>query len=256
MDNNKPLMAQIDLNRLPRHIGIIMDGNGRWAKKRFLPRIVGHREGVKVVDRIVTLCRHLNIPALTLYAFSNENWHRPAQEITALMDILVIYLQKEVGRMLKEDIRFNTIGNIDELPDFVKKIVDKTSKETSHNNGMTLTLALSYGSRDEIIRACKQIAVNVHAGDIDIDDINYELFERFLDTKDLPDLDLLIRTSGELRISNFLLWQLAYAELYFSKRLWPDFREEDLLYSIIEFQKRERRFGMTHEQLKMVKGCT
>ena len=243
------LLKQVDINNLPKHIAIIMDGNGRWAKKRFLPRIAGHRAGVKTVDRIVTICRKIGIKALTLYSFSEENWSRPKNEINALMEILKRYLKKELDRMLKEDIRFNTIGTIDNLPLSAQKIIQDAKERTKNNEGMVLTLALSYGSRSEIVDAVREIASDIKKNKISVEDITLGLFQSYLYTKDLPEPDLLIRTSGELRISNFLLYQIAYAELYFTDLLWPDFKEDDLLKAVIEFQKRERRFGMTGEQI-------
>ncbi|MCH8156408.1 MAG: isoprenyl transferase [Nitrospinae bacterium] len=246
---NSPLLEKIDLSRLPRHIAVIMDGNGRWAKKHSLPRVQGHWEGVKTVDRIVTLCRKLDIEALTLYSFSDENWSRPPSEISVLMKILDHYLKKEMERMKRENIRFNTIGHIDELPEEIQKIVSRAKDYTQESSGMMLTLALSYGGRQEILDAVRQVAAKVRAGDLRVEDIDYSVFENFLYTNSLPDLDLLIRTSGELRISNFLLYQIAYTELHYSKVLWPEFQEEDLLKAIIDYQGRERRFGMIQEQI-------
>ena len=243
------LLKQVDINNLPKHIAIIMDGNGRWAKKRFLPRIAGHRAGVKTVDRIVTICRKIGIKALTLYSFSEENWSRPKNEINALMEILKRYLKKELDRMLKEDIRFNTIGTIDNLPLSAQKIIQDAKERTKNSKGMVLTLALSYGSRSEIVDAVREIASDIKKNKISVEDITPGLFQSYLYTKGLPEPDLLIRTSGELRISNFLLYQIAYAELYFTDLLWPDFKEDDLLKAVIEFQTRERRFGMTGEQI-------
>ena len=243
------LLKQVDINNLPKHIAIIMDGNGRWAKKRFLPRIAGHRAGVKTVDRIVTICRKIGIKALTLYSFSEENWSRPKNEINALMEILKRYLKKELDRMLKEDIRCNTIGTIDNLPLSAQKIIQDAKERTKNSKGMVLTLALSYGSRSEIVDAVREIASDIKKNKISVEDITLGLFQSYLYTKDLPEPDLLIRTSGELRISNFLLYQIAYAELYFTDLLWPDFKEDDLLKAVIEFQARERRFGMTGEQI-------
>ncbi len=248
---NPALLKQIDINSLPKHIAIIMDGNGRWAKKRFLPRIAGHRAGVKTVDRIVTICRKIGIKALTLYSFSEENWSRPKNEINALMEILKRYLKKELDRMLKEDIRFNTIGTIDNLPSSAQKIIQDAKERTKNSKGMVLTLALSYGSRSEIVDAVREIASDIKKNKISVEDITPGLFQSYLYTKGLPEPDLLIRTSGELRISNFLLYQIAYAELYFTDLLWPDFKEDDLLKAVIEFQTRERRFGMTGEQITL-----
>lgn len=242
------LLAQIDRARLPRHIAIVMDGNGRWAKRRSLPRIVGHREGVKSVDDIVTTCRKLHIPALTLYAFSTENWGRTRTEVNALMRILREYLRKELNRMLQENIRFNTIGRITDFPDTIQALISEVREKTKQNDGMIFTLALSYGARTEIVEAVQKLTHDVQHGLITPEQIDAHLFENYLYTAGLPELDLLIRTSGELRISNFLLWQIAYTELYFTPVLWPDFRGNDLLKAIIAFQKRERRFGLTQEQ--------
>ena len=247
---------QIDPNKLPRHIAIIMDGNGRWARKRSLPRIAGHRAGVQTVDRIVTACREKGIAALTLYAFSEENWRRPAMEINALMRILKEYLLKETPRMMREDIRFNTIGMITELPEFAQETIAKTKEKTKDNKSMVFTLALSYGSQREIVEAARRLAFKVSAGELDPKQIDQALFEKELFTCGLPEPDLLIRTSGEYRISNFLLYQLAYTELYFTETLWPDFNEEKLLEALEEFGKRERRFGLTGEQMAKKKRLT
>ena len=246
---NSLLIEKIDLTQMPRHIAIIMDGNGRWAKKNSLPRIQGHWEGVKTVDCIVTLCRKLDIEALTLYSFSDENWNRPPAEISALMKILDHYLNKELKRMKDENIRFNTIGQIEELPEEIQTLITNTKNYTRDCNGMTLTLALSYGGRQEILKSVQQIAEKVRTGELRVEDIDYSIFENFLQTKSLPDPDLLIRTSGEIRVSNFLLYQIAYTEFHYTQVLWPEFKEEDLLHAIIDFQKRERRFGMTQEQI-------
>jgi undecaprenyl diphosphate synthase len=226
-----------------------MDGNGRWAKKGFLARVEGHREGVKTVDRVVSLCVKLRIEALTLYSFSDENWNRPPSEVSALMKILDYYLRKELDRMKRENIRFNTIGRIEELPLEIRNLVHETKEATKHNTGLILTLALSYGSRKEILEAVKKTAAKVRDGSLRVEDIDFPEFESHLYTQDLPELDLLIRTSGEQRISNFLLYQIAYTELHFTDVLWPDFTEDDLLRAIIDFQKRERRFGLIKEQI-------
>jgi undecaprenyl diphosphate synthase len=239
---------QIDLARLPRHVGIIMDGNGRWAKKRFLPRIAGHREGVKAVDRVVSHARRMGIKALTLYSFSSENWNRPRSEIEALMEILGEYLKRELRRMIREDIRFNAIGHLEELPEFAQDIIRSSTAETAQRQGMVLTLALSYGSRQEIVDAAKKIASEVRAGKIEPENVEESDIARFLYTTDLPELDLLIRTSGEIRLSNYLLWQAAYAELYFTDVYWPDFEEKDLEEAVHTFQSRIRKFGLTEDQ--------
>lgn len=238
----------IDPERLPAHIAIIMDGNGRWAKNRFLPRAAGHREGAKTVDRIVTYCRQIGVKALTLYSFSSENWRRPRGEINALMGILKRYLNKELARMIEEGIKFNVIGDLGALPAEAKKAVLKTMEKTSGMTDMTLTLALSYGSRDEITRAVKKIAQDAKDGLISPDDVSEDAISARLDTHGLPDPDLLIRSGGDIRLSNFLMWQSAYTELYFTDRLWPDFTAKDIRDAVISFQKRERRFGMTGEQ--------
>ena len=246
---NSSLLEKLDLAQMPRHIAVIMDGNGRWAKKNSLPRIQGHWEGVKTVDRIVSLCRKLDIEALTLYSFSDENWSRPPAEIKTLMKILDHYLNKELDRMKNENIRFHAIGQLEDLPPEIQKLIAHTKDYTKDCDGMTLTLALSYGGRQEILKSVQQIADKVHAGELLVEDIDYSVFEKFLQTRSLPDPDLLIRTSGEMRISNFLLYQIAYTELHYTKVLWPEFEEDDLLHAIIDFQNRERRFGMTQEQI-------
>ena len=246
---SSPLLEKLDLTQMPRHIAMIMDGNGRWAKKNSLPRIQGHWEGVKTVDRIVSLCCKLDIEALTLYSFSDENWNRPPVEINTLMKILDHYLNKELERMKNKNIRFHTIGQIEELPLEIQKLLAHAKNYTKDCEGMTLTLALSYGGRQEILKSVQQIANKVRTGELRVEDIDYSVFESFLQTNSLPELDLLIRTSGEMRISNFLLYQIAYTELHYTKVLWPEFKEEDLFRAIIDFQKRERRFGMTQEQI-------
>jgi undecaprenyl diphosphate synthase len=243
------LLVKIDKGKLPHHIAIVMDGNGRWAQRRLLPRNAGHRAGVTAVDEVVTTAHKLGISCLTLYALSTENWSRPRHEIRALMGILRIYLRKELKRMVRENIRFNTIGRIDDLPDAVQGLLHDTLQQTRHNDGMVFTLALSYGSRMEIIDAVKRIARAVQCGALHPEEITPMAFGEYLYTAGLPDPDLLIRTGGELRLSNFLLWQTSYTELYFTEVLWPDFRGDDLLRSIIDYQQRERRFGQTHEQV-------
>ncbi len=247
------LRDQIDPTKLPHHIAIIMDGNGRWARQRRLPRIAGHREGVRSVDKVVTACREIGVSALTLYAFSMENWNRPRAEIRALWIILREYLKRELERMMRENIRFNTIGWTGDLPPSAQQVLAEIKTKTARNDRMTLTLALSYGSRQEILRAVQALCEAVEKGEISPEDVP-QRFEGFLDTADLPDPDLLIRTSGERRISNFLLWQLAYTELYFTDVLWPDFRAPELYRAILDYQSRERRFGLTREQLVSHKG--
>ena len=246
---NTALQEKIVPNRLPRHVAIIMDGNGRWAQNHSLPRIEGHWAGVKVVDRIVTLSRELKLEALTLYSFSDENWNRPSVEIDTLMKILDFYLKKELKRMKDENIRFNTIGHVEDLPESIQNLISHSKEETSGNTGMILTLALSYSGRQEIIDAVKNIANQVRLGQVRPEEIDLSLFESFLSTYPIPDPDLIIRTSGERRISNFLLYQSAYTELHFNNVLWPDFSNDDFLSAIIDFQSRDRRFGMTQEQI-------
>jgi len=243
------LQEKIDPRQLPRHIAVIMDGNGRWAQKNSLPRVEGHWAGVKVVDRIVTLGCKLNLEALTLYSFSDENWNRPSEEIGTLMKILDFYLKKELKRMKEENIQFNTIGRIEDLPVSIQKLIQFSIDETRKNTGMILTLALSYGGRQEIMDAVKKVAQMLKDEKISIEEINSSLFESFLSTHPIPDPDLLIRTSGERRISNFLLYQIAYTELHYNNVLWPDFTEEDFLNAIVDYQSRDRRFGMTQEQI-------
>ena len=244
------LLMKIDKDKLPRHIAIVMDGNGRWAQRRYLPRNAGHRAGVVAVDDVVTTARRLGISCLTLYALSTENWARPLQEIRALMGILRIYLRKELKRLVRENIRFHTIGRMQNLPEPVQDLLTGTMMQTSQNDGMILTLALSYGSRTEIIDAVKRIIDAVQRGEVRSEEITPAAFDSYLYTAGLPDPDLLIRTGGERRLSNFLLWQSPYTELYFTEVLWPDFRGDDLLRSILDYQQRERRFGMTHDQVR------
>ncbi|HEC31434.1 MAG: isoprenyl transferase [Deltaproteobacteria bacterium] len=242
-------LDQIDLNKLPRHIAIIMDGNGRWARRRLMNRIHGHREGAKSVRAVVTTCRKLNIPYLTLYAFSKENWRRPAQEINALWDLLLEYIDSQLPEMLEKGIRLNTIGDEEGLPERVIKALDFAKEKTSKNKDMVVNLAINYGGRQEIIAGIKKLVQEVMNNQVNPDDINMELFSGYLFTGRQPDPDLLIRTSGEFRISNFLLWQLAYTEIYVTPVLWPDFREKELIEAIKDYQRRERRFGRTSDQL-------
>ena len=240
---------QLDLTKLPRHIAIIMDGNGRWARKRLMNRIHGHREGAKSVRAAVTTCRKLNIPYLTLYAFSKENWRRPAQEVNALWDLLLEYIDKQLPEMLEKRIRLNTIGDEEGLPERVVKALDDAKEKTSKNTDMVVNLAINYGGRQEIITGIKKLLRAVAEDKILPEDITMETFSDYLFTSGQPDPDLLIRTSGEFRISNFLLWQLAYTEIYVTPVLWPDFREKELVEAIKDYQKRERRFGRTSDQL-------
>lgn len=243
------LKAQLDLNKLPQHVAIIMDGNGRWAKGKGKLRIFGHNQGVESVRQVVEAAVEIGIPYLTLYAFSTENWNRPKLEVTALMEILVSAINKETKTLMKNGVRLNAIGNIDQLPRSCSALLRKTIEKTSGNTNCTLTLALSYSSRQEIVETTKRIVKRVVDREIEIEDIDAELFGDNLQTAGIPDPELMIRSSGEQRISNFLLWQLAYSELYFVKKLWPDFKKEDFYEAIIAYQKRERRFGLTSEQL-------
>lgn len=244
------LLQQIDKNSLPKHIAIIMDGNGRWAKQRGKLRVFGHQNGKKAVQHTVENCARLGVECLTLYAFSTENWNRPKMEVEALMQLLVSAIKNEIEKLKKNNIRLQFIGNISVLPDSVKKQVHEAVAYTSECTGMTLTIALSYGSREELTNVFKNICDKVKNNIISIDDIDESVINEHLYTNQLPDVDLLIRTSGEQRISNFLLWQIAYAELYFTEVLWPDFKDEDLYQAIISYQNRERRFGKTSEQIK------
>jgi len=240
---------KIDRNSLPRHIAVIMDGNGRWAKQRGRLRVFGHENGVKAVREITEASAEIGIEYLTLYAFSTENWKRPKYEVDALMKLLVKTINQETPTLMKNDIRLLTIGDTESLDKSTGKELEQAVTKTAGNNRMSLILALSYSSRWEIVKAVKEIARNVKNDLITVDDINQDVFCNYLTTKQIPDPELLIRTSGEYRISNFLLWQIAYAELYFSPKLWPDFRKEDLYEAIFSFQNRERRFGMISEQL-------
>ncbi|MDO8461625.1 MAG: isoprenyl transferase [Deltaproteobacteria bacterium] len=242
-------MTELDFKKLPQHIAIIMDGNGRWAKKRDLPRIEGHRRGTEAVEEITTYCRELGVRYLTLYSFSMENWARPTDEIEALMDLLTSFLVAKREKLIKNEIRLETIGDISRLPDSVKRELSISKEATAHLNKMVLVLALSYSSRDEIIRAVNKLLKERGAGTFKDNFVSQEQFSSYLDTRDMPDPDLLIRTSGEKRISNFLLWQSAYTELYFSPVSWPDFNREELVRAIEAYQVRERRFGKTSEQV-------
>ena len=242
-------MTKIDQDNLPQHIAIIMDGNGRWAKQHAIGRIRGHKRGAQAVRAAVRTCREIGIKYLTLFAFSIENWGRPTKEVEGLMSLLEEYLEKELKELHKKGIKLTTIGDIDQLKPSVKEKIISAKKITANNDQMVLNLALSYGSRDEIIGAVKKIVQDSQNGKIKSGDINKEIFSKYLNTCEMPDPDLLIRTSGEYRISNFLLWQLAYTELYFTPVLWPDFKKEDIFKAIASYQKRERRFGLTSDQL-------
>ena len=240
---------RIDLSRLPRHVAVIMDGNGRWAKEHGKPRIFGHRNGVKAVREITEAAAEIGVPFLTLYAFSTENWNRPAMEVSALMDILVSTIREELETMNKNNIRLGVIGDIDRLPPLTRKALLEGIEKTKDNTRMTLTLALNYSARWEITEAMRNAAKLVSEGKLSSTDIDEAKVSSLLATSHMPDPELLIRTSGEHRISNFLLWQIAYTELYFSDVYWPDFEREDFYNAIIDFQHRERRFGKISEQL-------
>ena len=244
--NSKPIsgaLADLDVEKLPLHIAIIMDGNGRWAKKRLLNRIQGHEKGAQTVRKIVEASREIGIQVLTLYAFSTENWQRPKSEVSALMFLLKKFLTSETKNLLENNIRLNAIGEIERLPENVRSALQKAMDATRHNSGMLLNLALSYGGRREITRAVRKIAEKAVAGEIHTGDITEQLVAEHLYNAQTPDPDLLIRTSGEKRISNFLLWQIAYAEIFITDSLWPDFDREEFIHIIKAYQSRERRFG-------------
>lgn len=235
--------SRIDPQKLPVHIAIIMDGNGRWANERGLKRIEGHRKGGEVVDDITTYAREIGIRYLTLYAFSTENWHRDPEEVSFLMNLLYDFLQEKREKILKNNIRLNAIGNLGDLPDFVRERLFSLMSESSHNSEMVLTLALSYGARSEILNAVRNIANDVVSGKLNISEIDEKRFSEYLYTKDIPDPDILLRTGGEKRVSNFLLYQISYSEFIFVDKKWPDFTPADLEDAIVEFQNRQRRFG-------------
>ncbi len=242
---------EINTHTLPAHIAVIMDGNGRWAKMQGKLRTFGHESGVKAVRETVEACAELGVPYLTMYAFSTENWNRPQYEINALMTLLVSTISKETKTLMDNNIRLESIGDIESLPKKCQRELKEAKEKTAANSRMTLVLALSYSSRWEITNAVKNIAARVELGEIKSEDITEKMISNYLTTSGMPDPELLIRTSGEHRISNFLLWQISYAELYFTDKLWPDFRKEDLYDAIVSFQQRERRFGKTSEQLNL-----
>ncbi|WP_298363414.1 isoprenyl transferase [uncultured Lutibacter sp.] len=246
------LKAQILKNKIPQHIAIIMDGNGRWAKLKNKPRVYGHKNGVNSVREAIESCGELGIKYLTLYAFSTENWNRPKLEVKTLMSLLVSSLKKELKTLQKNNIKLRTIGNLNDLPKSVQKELIEVIEKTKNNTALNLTLALSYGSRDEIVNVIRNISKKVVNNDLAIEEINENIINNHLYTFSLPDVDYLIRTSGEKRISNFLLWQIAYAEMYFTDTLWPDFKKENLFNAILEYQNRERRFGKTSEQIEKI----
>jgi len=239
-------LGSIDKSKLPRHIAIIMDGNGRWAKARGMPRVYGHKKGVDTAKRIIEKTWELGIPYLSLFAFSKENWERPRDEVETLFFLLEVYLDKELPDMQKKGIRFRAVGDVDAFPDRLKIKIREVEEATRKNNRLNLCLALNYGGKQEILSAVKKIAKAIKRGSIEPEELDESLFRNFLHTKDIPDPDLLIRTSGEMRISNFYLFQLAYTELYFTPVCWPDFNEEEYMKALLDYQKRERRFGRVH----------
>lgn len=243
------MKEHIDRSNLPQHIAVIMDGNGRWAKRQGAARVFGHRNAIKAVREVTEGCAELGVKYLTLYAFSTENWNRPKFEVDALMHLLVHTIRDEIKTLMDNNVRLDTIGNTESLPKDCQRELQEAMRATENNNGLTLVLALSYSGRWEILEAVRQIAAEVQAGQIEVNDINEAMFGKYLATRNMPDPELMIRTSGEMRISNFLLWQLAYSELYIPDVLWPDFRREHLYEAIISYQKRERRFGKISEQL-------
>lgn len=234
---------------IPQHIAIIMDGNGRWARKRGLPRVAGHRRGVETVREMVETCTELGVKFLTLYTFSTENWKRPVQEVSTLMRLIVSSLQNETNELHANNVKLNTIGNIKQLPEVVQDELKQALEKTKENTALTLNLALSYSGRWEITKAVQQICEKYKDGSIRLEDIDEEMISNFLDTKDIPDPDLLIRSGGEYRVSNFLLWQIAYSEIFVTDTLWPDFSAENIIEAIKDFQSRERRFGLVSEQI-------
>lgn len=259
MDNVKAVTSDLTVDEnlldtydgaIPGHVAIIMDGNGRWARSRGLPRIRGHRAGADSVRAVVESCRYLGVDVLTLYAFSSQNWERPEQEVTGLMTLFEVYIQKERRRLLDNDIRLAVIGDRTKLPGALVASIEELEDDSSANREMTLQVAVSYGGREEILQACRDIAGEVDAGRASPQEIDEEFFEDFLFTGPRPDPDLVVRTSGEKRLSNFLLWQVAYSELYFTDTLWPDFDEGELLTALRSFSDRERRFGKTGQQLR------
>ncbi|NQV38349.1 MAG: isoprenyl transferase [Candidatus Marinimicrobia bacterium] len=253
MSNSERKKTIQSYGNIPVHIAIIMDGNGRWAKERNLNRISGHREGINSVREITRIAGEIGVQHLTLYTFSTENWKRPRLEVSALMKLLLGTIQGEIDSLHKNNVRFTTIGDLGDLPKDARRGIENGIEKTKNNTGLNLNLALSYGSRQEILRAIELIARDVQSGSISLEDITEETVMSHLYTADMPDPDVLIRTGGEFRISNFLLWQSAYTELYMTETYWPDFREQQLLEAIIEFQSRERRFGKVSEQLRKVK---
>lgn len=243
------MLDKIDKSRLPKHVAVIMDGNGRWAKLHHLDRSQGHVEGVNTVRSITEIASEIGIKYLTLYTFSTENWNRPKEEVDALMNLIVVAIERETPDLIKNNVRLTMIGDIERMPDFARDRLTKCMLDTAHCSGLVLCLALSYSSKWEILNACRSIAAKVKEGELALDDINEEVFSHELATRDMPDPDLLIRTAGDLRISNYLLWQIAYSELYFTPVFWPDFTKDEFCAAIIDYQSRERRFGKISEQI-------
>jgi undecaprenyl diphosphate synthase len=237
------LPVNLDKNRLPHHVAVIMDGNGRWAKSRNLPRIMGHQRGVDILKDLLRCCQDWGIPALTVYAFSTENWGRPEEEVNFLMTLFERVLRRELDEMMKENVRIRFIGNLTSLPSSLQEEINYSMEKTATNSGINFSVATNYGGRQEIIHACQKIADQVKLGLINVNEINDQLFESYLYTRDIPNPDLLIRTSGEMRLSNFLLWQMAYAEIYVTQTLWPDFDRSEFHQALLNFQQRDRRFG-------------
>ena len=246
----KDKLHRIDLQKVPNHIAIIMDGNGRWAKGKGMQRVFGHKNALTAIRETADAASEIGVKYVTLYAFSTENWNRPKLEVDALMSLLVSTLKKELPEFQRKNVKINAIGNIDSLPKSAQKVLAKVISETENNTKITLTFALSYGSREEIVNTIKNISKKVVNNELDIEKIDEKIINNHLYTFNLPDVDLMIRTSGEQRISNFLLWQIAYAELYFTEILWPDYRRGDLFDAVIDYQNRERRFGKTSEQIE------
>ena len=244
------LKDKIDLSRLPVHIAIIMDGNGRWAQEQGQERVYGHQEGVVSVKKVIEAAGELGVKYMTLYTFSTENWHRPQEEVDALMKLMVMAVKREIQEMMEKQVKLHVIGDIEQLPPVTKEALRFCIEETSNNTGLNLILAVSYSSRWEITAAVKQIATDTVLGNLALDAINENLISQYLTTKNIPEPDLLIRTGGEFRISNFLMWQLSYSELYFTDVFWPDFREDNLYNAIVDYQTRKRRFGKTGAQIK------
>ncbi len=242
-------LEQIDLNRVPSHVAVIMDGNGRWAKARSKNRLAGHNEGAKALKNVLEACGELGVKFLTVYAFSTENWNRPKEEVNGLMELLVTSINKELPQFKKHGIKVNVLGQLDRLPSHVQMAVNNVIRQTQKNDKLVFNVALSYSGRWEILNAVNNLIKDVKSGKLISEEINDEIFKQYLTTKDIPDPDLLIRTSGEIRISNFLLYQLAYSELYFTDVLWPDFSKEEFYKAVYDYQKRERRFGKTSEQI-------